>query len=59
MNKRWCWNHLLGDIENALKYGWNRAHKHTEAPTMDQIIEEQLSEVENAIAEAITEDEEA
>lgn len=38
-------------VETGLQLGWNRAHKHTENPTEQQI----LNEMENAIMNEICE----
>lgn len=43
---------LLGDcIENGVRRGWHRAHKHNEAPTEETIFEE----IENSIMSEINE----
>lgn len=40
-------------VEEGVKYGWNRAHKHTDAPTPDHIQSEIESAVMNFLSEVI------
>jgi hypothetical protein len=46
---------LMADaVEVGLRLGWNRAHKHTDAPTPDAIQEAQADAVMIEIAERFT-----
>lgn len=38
-------------IEEGINYGWNRAHKHTDRPSPEQIKQE----IENAIMNSLSE----
>lgn len=38
-------------IEDGLAYGWNKAHKHTDTPTAEQIQQSQLEQIFNEIYE--------
>lgn len=42
---------LVRCVEEAVEYGYKRAHKHTDSPTEDQI----RHEIENAIVDEICE----
>jgi len=42
---------LLRAIEEGFSYGWNRAHKHVEVPTRDQIEEAVINAIVSAIDE--------
>jgi len=41
-------------IEVGLKLGWNRAHKHTETPELDDILEAQENAIIARLSEFVT-----
>jgi hypothetical protein len=45
-------------VEMGVNYGWNRAHKHTDSPTEEQIKQEIWHAVMNEITEWFTFDDE-
>ena len=45
---------LFDRIETALEYGWNRAHKHTDKPTPEQIKGAQYEAITNAIYDLLS-----
>jgi len=44
-------------VERAVSYGYNRAHKHTETPGKDGIVDAIYNEVMNELSEIIDWDE--
>ena len=42
---------LLRAVEEGVQRGWNRAHKHTDKPTEDQMIEAMETNIMNEICE--------
>lgn len=38
-------------IDNGLKYGWQRAHKHTDEPSKETILVMQCEEIINEVYE--------
>lgn len=40
-------------VEEGVKYGWNRAHKHTDNPRPDHVQSEIESAVMNSLSEVI------
>lgn len=44
-------------VERAVSYGYNRAHKHTEAPGKDGIVDAIYNEVMNELSDIIDWDE--
>lgn len=44
-------------IESGLRFGWNRAHKHTDDPGQDLIIDQMHSAVMNELCEILKFDE--
>lgn len=46
------WPVLVRCVEEGVQMGWNRAHKHTDHPDEQSILEHIETEVMNAICEA-------
>lgn len=46
-----CYDILSRAIEEGVTYGWQRAHKHTDTPSTEQVCEEIKQAVMNAISE--------
>lgn len=42
---------LTQAIERGIEYGWNRAHKNTDAPQLDRVIDQIEIEIWNEIDE--------
>jgi len=40
-------------VEEGLLYGWTRAHKHTDTPDKDELLEQQHMAIMNQIAEVM------
>lgn len=47
------WRIISRDVEEGLAYGMNRAYKHTDTPSRDDILEHLQREIMNALAEDI------
>ena len=45
------YNYLSDRVEDAIQFGWNRAHKHTATPTEQHIITEIDHEVMNVLCD--------
>ncbi len=50
---------LVRAVEEGVRYGWNRAYKHTATPTPDHVQDAIAQAVLNEIAEYFTFDEDA
>jgi len=48
---------LMERVEAGLRYGWHRAHKHTDKPDMEAILNAQEEAVSNEIAEILDQSE--
>lgn len=46
-------------VENGVRYGWRRAHKHTETPDEDMIVDEINRAVMSELCEYLIFDDEA
>lgn len=41
-------------VDEGLQYGWNRAHKHTDKPSKEALLESLEREVMNSICEVFS-----
>lgn len=50
ISDRWVWDHLMDDIEAAIRRGYRRAHKHDDAPTEDAVVATIQRDVTDALS---------
>lgn len=53
-----AYNIISNAIENGIELGWNRAHKHVEAPSKDHLLDEIHRNIMNNLCDIIKFDDE-
>lgn len=48
-----AWAILSRAVEEGLAYGWTRAHKHTETPEREDVLDQQAQAIMHALSEVI------